>query len=69
LFRGYTPARVTDIQFVTHSNTYRDLEQLLVINTSHGTSHLYNLNQAQSINLEPVIKNEQVLVKADRPGD
>jgi len=45
LFRGYTMARVTDISFVGDSNCSNDLEQILVINTSNGTSHIYNLNK------------------------
>jgi hypothetical protein len=33
------------------------LEQLVVINTSTGTSHIYNLNKGQSQNQSPVIKS------------
>lgn len=45
LFRGYTTAQVTDVQFVSISNCNSDLEQLIVINTSNSTSHIYNLNK------------------------
>ena len=58
LFRGYTMARVTDIQFVSDSNCSSDLEQILVINTSNGTSHIYNLNKQNQLNQRPIIKNE-----------
>lgn len=45
LYRGITSAIVTDVQFVGASNVQSDLEQLIVINTSIGTSHIYNLNK------------------------
>ena len=47
LFRGYTAAQVTDVQFVAQSNTQTDLEQIVVVNTSNGTSHIYNLSKNQ----------------------
>ena len=57
LFRGYTSAMVTDVQFVSVSNVHQDLEQLIVINTSNNTSHIFNLNKAQEQNSSPVIRS------------
>lgn len=57
LYRGITSAIVTDVEFVSTSNVQTDLEQLIVINTSIGTSHIYNLNKYQNQNRSPVIKS------------
>lgn len=57
LYRGITSANVTDVQFVSSSNKNSDLEQLIVINTSNGTSHIYNLAKYQSQNTSPIIKS------------
>lgn len=57
LFRGYTSAQVTDVQFVSAQNCSSDLEQTIIINTSNSTSHVYNLNKNQGQNKSPVIKS------------
>ena len=55
LFRGNTPAKVSDVQFVSNANCQSDLEQLLVLNTSNGTSHVFNLSANQQQNRNYVI--------------
>ena len=60
LFRGKTIAKVTDVQFVSVSNCSSDLEQILVINSSNGTSHIFNLSKNQRQNHNPIIKNDQL---------
>jgi len=56
LFRGYTAAVVTDVQFLKNSNVYSDKEQLLVINSSNGTSHVFNLRKNYTMNEIPIQK-------------
>ena len=48
---------VSDVQFVNQTNCQSDLEQLIIINTSIGTSHIYNLNKYRNQNESPVIKS------------
>jgi hypothetical protein len=64
LFRGYSSALVTDVQFVSASSqleptAYTDLEQILVINSSNGTSHIYNLKRPKKVNETPISKKLQ----------
>jgi hypothetical protein len=54
LFRGYTSALVTDIQFVTvppgiPNPANSDKEQILIINSSNGTSHIYSLKKPKKV--------------------
>ncbi|CDW73531.1 UNKNOWN [Stylonychia lemnae] len=59
LFRGYTSAMVTDVQFVNLSLNFSDLEQILIINSSNGTSHIYHLNNPSQVNETPIQKKIQ----------
>jgi len=45
---------------VNSSNCQADLEQILVINSSNGTTHIFNLSKNQRQNQSPVIKNDQL---------
>lgn len=64
LFRGYTSAQVTDIQFVSGAHSgipngvgrYTDHEQILIINSSNGTSHVYSLKKPKKTNDTPIFK-------------
>lgn len=40
------------------SNASSELEQILVINSCHGTSHIYNLNLYQEQNHAPILKTD-----------
>jgi len=35
---------------------YSDLEQILVINSSNGTSHIYSLKRPKKVNENPILK-------------
>lgn len=61
LFRGYTSTLVTDVQFVTippglQGPSYSDREQILIINSSNGTSHVYSLKKPKKVNELPISK-------------
>ncbi len=57
LFRGYTSAFVTDVQFASESENCTDKEQILIINSSNGTSHIYNLKKPEKVNENPIMRS------------
>ena len=58
MFRGYTAAVVTDVQFMKNTNNYSDREQVLIINSSNGTSHIFNLSKQSHLNEVPVQRTQ-----------
>lgn len=47
---------VSDIQFVNSTKEYTDREQIIIINSSNGTSHVFDLKKEKKVQETPISK-------------